>query len=69
MMSSKSSTPPASSKGPDFSTSKKDRDKKPGYSGPETQGTRGKAGRGDIRQEARRVNVPRQSRRQGERSR
>ena len=49
-------------------TSAKDRDKRFGKTGKDTRGERGKTGREDIRKEARRVNVPRQSKRPGERS-
>ncbi|MCC7487138.1 MAG: hypothetical protein IT529_19370 [Burkholderiales bacterium] len=51
------------------STSAKDRDRRFGAPRDEPRAGKGKAGREDIRKEARRVNVPRQSRRPGERSR
>jgi hypothetical protein len=64
----KSSTSPDSSKKSGISTSKKDRDKRFGNPREDPRGTGGKANREDIRKEARRVNVPRQSRRPVERS-
>jgi len=65
----KRSTSPDASKKTAVSTSRKDRDKRFGKPREDLRGMGGKANRDDIRKEARRVNVPRQSKRPRERSR